>query len=105
MLGTISSFPSPQPFGNSASLTLKSGVCRSCEANDGKKHRMDSFSTLLLLRGGCETSVETRDQMDASVQAFLRCYGIVGRLLALIVIYSADTGSVSLGMLSPSLSM
>ena len=52
----------------------------------------------LAVHGGCDVDTQdTRKQTDASVRAFLRSFGIVGNLLTLTVIYSADTGSVSLG--------
>ena len=73
-------------------------VLRYGQSNHVVKYQLRDQYKRISLRGGCDTNnSEDRCQMDSSVKAFFRGCGIVGHLFALTVIYSADTGSVSLG--------
>jgi hypothetical protein len=62
------------------------------------KHHLPRQFERICLRGGVDSNdSEGRKEVDSSVKAFFRGCGILGRLFTLTVIYSADTGSVSLG--------
>ena len=64
------------------------------------KRRSDcSIQMTHTLRGGFESDKsESRGQTENSIYAYLKGYGVTASLSMLTVIYSADTGSVNLGL-------